>query len=137
MALRTKKTWWGTVLDAPDGRALAEFYARLLDWQIFGATDDGAAVAPSEDIGYYLGFQTEANYIRPVWPAGPGDPQMSMHLDIEVDDLEQAVAHAVEAGAELAAYQPQESVRVMLDPAGHPFCLYLDPTDAPPEATAP
>jgi hypothetical protein len=54
---------------------------------------------------------------------------MSMHLDVEVDDLDQAVRHAVEAGAELAGYQPQLTVRVMLDPAGHPFCLYLDPAD--------
>lgn len=52
---------------------------------------------------------------------------MSMHLDVAVDDLEQAVAHAQECGAELATYQPQDDVRVMLDPAGHPFCLYLDP----------
>jgi hypothetical protein len=51
---------------------------------------------------------------------------MSMHLDLQVDDLDEAVAHAVEAGAELASFQPQEKVRVMLDPAGHPFCLYLD-----------
>jgi hypothetical protein len=32
----------------------------------------------------------------------------------------------VDAGAELALSQPQDEVRVMLDPAGHPFCLYLD-----------
>jgi hypothetical protein len=51
---------------------------------------------------------------------------MSMHLDIEVDDLEHAVAYAIEEGAELADFQPQDNVRVMLDPAGHPFCLYLD-----------
>jgi Glyoxalase-like domain len=55
-----------------------------------------------------------------------GQPQMSLHLDIEVDDLEQAVAHAVEVGAEQAEYQPQKNVGVMLDPAGHPFCLYND-----------
>jgi hypothetical protein len=48
---------------------------------------------------------------------------MSLHLDIEVDALEQAVVHEVEVGAEQAEYQPQETVRVMLDPAGHPFCL--------------
>ena len=54
---------------------------------------------------------------------------MSMHLDFEVDDLDASVAHALEAGAELVAYQPQETVRVMLDPAGHPFCLYLDTSD--------
>jgi hypothetical protein len=128
MALRTTKTWWGTVLDAPDGPALAQFYARLLGWQVFPG-DDGGAVAPAEDAGYYLGFQTEEHYVRPVWPAGPGDPQMSMHLDIAVDDLEQAVAHAVECGAVQADHQPQDDVRVMLDPAGHPFCLYLDPSE--------
>jgi hypothetical protein len=49
---------------------------------------------------------------------------MMMHLDFEVDDLDAAVAHAVELGAEEAAFQPQNNVRVLLDPAGHPFCLY-------------
>ena len=129
MTLRTRTAWWGTVLDAPDGRALGQFYARLLGWQYFDDGDDGGSVAPSEDAGSYLGFQTERAYVRPVWPAAPGEPQMSMHLDIAVDDLEEAVAHAVEAGAELASHQPQDDVRVMLDPAGHPFCLYLDVED--------
>ena len=50
---------------------------------------------------------------------------MQLHLDFQVDDLDEAVAHAVECGAELADFQPQERVRVLLDPAGHPFCLYL------------
>jgi predicted enzyme related to lactoylglutathione lyase len=127
MSLRTSTTWWGTVLDAEDAPALAHFYARLLDWQVFSEDETGAAVAPSEDAGYYLGFQTEEHYVRPVWPVEPGRPQMSMHLDFEVDDLERAVAHALKCGAELAEYQPQDDVRVLLDPAGHPFCLYLDP----------
>ena len=48
-----------------------------------------------------------------------------MHLEIAVDDLEASVAHAVAQGATLAGFQPQEDVRVCLDPAGHPFCLYL------------
>ena len=47
-----------------------------------------------------------------------------MHLDIEVDDLETAGARAVAAGAALADFQPQDDVRVYLDPAGHPFCLW-------------
>ena len=126
MALRTQKQWWGVVLDAADGRALAHFYARLLGWQVFNEDEYGAAVAPSEDAGYNLSFETEKHYVRPVWPTVDGEPQMSMHLDIAVDDLDEAVAYAVEVGAELASYQPQETVRVMLDPAGHPFCLYLD-----------
>lgn len=127
--LRTRATWWGVALDAPDGVALAEFYARLLGWELFNPGDGEAAVAPSADAGYNLAFQTEPLYQRPVWPAEPGAPQMSMHLEIEVDDLDEAVAYAVSVGAEVAAFQPQQHVRVLLDPAGHPFCLYLD-TDA-------
>jgi hypothetical protein len=61
-----------------------------------------------------------------VWPTEPGAPQMSMHLEIEVDDLDEAVRYALGVGAELADYQPQDRVRAMFDPAGHPFCLYLD-----------
>ena len=68
---------------------------------------------------------TADSYVPPVWPAGPGDRQMLMHLDIEVDDLDAAGAHAVATGATLAEFQPQDDVRVFLDPAGHPFCLFL------------
>lgn len=126
MALRTKAHWFGVVLDAPDARELARFYQRLLGWRIFADEPGWVTLAPSEDAGYNLAFATEEHYARPVWPTEPGEPQMELHLDFEVDDLEQAVAHAVSAGAEPAGFQPQEQVRVMLDPAGHPFCLYLD-----------
>lgn len=129
MPLRTKKHWFGIVLDAPDARELAHFYERLLGWQIFNEADDWVDLAPSKDAGYNFAFATEQHYVRPVWPTEVGTPQMSMHLDLEVDDLEEAVAYAVGVGAELAAYQPQETVRVLLDPAGHPFCLYLDTDD--------
>lgn len=52
---------------------------------------------------------------------------MTSHLDIAVDDLQAGVDWARQAGATLADYQPQEHVRVMLDPAGHPFCLFARP----------
>jgi catechol 2,3-dioxygenase-like lactoylglutathione lyase family enzyme len=113
-----------TVLDSPDARELAYFYRRLLGWEI--PTDEPGWVtlrAPGGGAG--LSFQTEAAYVRPTWPAGPGDQQMTMHLDVEVDDLSAAGAHAVAAGAALADYQPQEKVHVYLDPAGHPFCLWV------------
>jgi hypothetical protein len=51
---------------------------------------------------------------------------MMMHLEIRVDDLDAAVAQAVALGATVAGFQPQEDVRVCLDPAGHPFCLYTE-----------
>jgi catechol 2,3-dioxygenase-like lactoylglutathione lyase family enzyme len=113
-----------TVIDAPDPRALAEFYGRLLGWPIGRDEPDWVTLRPPGG-GPGLSFQTEGAFARPTWPAGPGDQQMMMHLDIEVDDLEAAGAVAVAAGAVLAGYQPQEDVRVYLDPAGHPFCLWL------------
>jgi hypothetical protein len=51
---------------------------------------------------------------------------MMAHLEILVDDLAAALAHAVECGATAPEFQPQDDVRVCLDPDGHPFCLYLD-----------
>jgi hypothetical protein len=51
---------------------------------------------------------------------------MMAHLDIRVDDLGAAVDHAVAAGATVAGFQPQDHVRVCLDPDGHPFCLYVE-----------
>ena len=50
---------------------------------------------------------------------------MQLHLDVEVDDLDAALEVAVAAGAHLAEFQPQDDVRVLLDPAGHPFCLWV------------
>lgn len=121
----SRHDYWGAVLEAPDGPALARFYATLLEWEIASERPEFATIAPAEGVAY-LGFQTSPEYVRPVWPAVEGSQQMMMHLDIEVTDLEAAVAHAIELGAQPAEYQPQNSVRVMLDPAGHPFCLYLD-----------
>lgn len=134
MALRTTTTWWGVVLDAPDASSLAAFYARLLGWRVFSDDGEFATVAPSQHAGHYLAVQREDLYVRPVWPAEPGKPQMSLHLDLAVDDLEAAEAHAVAVGAVTADHQPQDDVRVMLDPAGHPFCLYLDDDATPPHA---
>jgi hypothetical protein len=54
----------------------------------------------------------------------PGKQGMQMHLEVEVSDLAAAVEHAIELGATQADHQPQDNVRVMLDPDGHPFCLY-------------
>jgi catechol 2,3-dioxygenase-like lactoylglutathione lyase family enzyme len=103
--------------------ALADFYRRLLGWTT-SLEEPGWVILRSPGAGHTLNFQTEERYARPAWPAGPGDQQMMMHLEIHVDDLEAGVAHALAQGATLASYQPQDDVRVCLDPAGHPFCLF-------------
>ena len=112
-------------LNSPDPPALARFYSRLLGWPI-ETEEPGWVTLRNPDGGIGMGFHIEDIYVRPVWPAEPGEQQMMMHLEIRVDDLEAGSAHARECGAILADYQPQDDVRVHLDPDGHPFCLYLD-----------
>jgi hypothetical protein len=67
-----------------------------------------------------------ADYEPPVWPNTTGRQQMMMHLDIAVDDVDRAVAWAVQSGPTVAPVQPHVDVRVVLDPDGHPFCLFAD-----------
>ena len=117
-------TLTAAVLDTPDPQGLARFYQRLLGWPLREDHPEWATLRP-EDGGPGLSFQREERHVPPVWPAADGDPRMQVHLDIEVDDLDAAVRIDVEAGATVADFQPQEGVRVCLDPAGHPFCLFL------------
>ena len=112
-----------TVLGTPDPRGLARFYQRLLGWPLVTDDSDWVTLRPANG-GAGLSFQLEEQHTPPTWPAGGDQQQMQLHLDIEVDDLASAVAAAVDAGAREAEFQPQDDVRVMLDPAGHPFCLF-------------
>lgn len=111
-------------ISAPVPGDLARFYGQLLGWDITTEQSD-YVVLKNPDGGVSLSFQTELPYARPTWPAEPGDQQMMMHLEIRVHDLEGAVEHATQCGATVADYQPQDDVRVCLDPVGHPFCLWL------------
>ena len=112
-------------ISASDPGALAGFYSRLLDWPIAEQEPHWVVLRdPAGGVG--IAFQPEpAGYARPTWPAEPGQQQMMMHLEIRVEDLAAAEAHAAACGATRAEYQPQDDVRVYLDPAGHPFCLFL------------
>jgi len=112
------------VLDSTDANELAAFYVRLLGWSV--RTDEpGWVTLAAPEGGAGLSFQTEPDYVAPRWPAAQAHQQMMAHLDIEVDELAAAGRHAVGAGAVLADFQPQSDVRVYLDPAGHPFCLFV------------
>ena len=96
-----RKDWWGVVLDAPDVAVLTRFYADLRGWTVWKQDEDGAALDLGEGVAY-LAIQHNPDYERPVWPATAGSPQMMLHLDFEVTDLDAAVAHAVSLGAEAA-----------------------------------
>ncbi|MFD5594501.1 VOC family protein [Streptomyces griseorubiginosus] len=116
------------VLDARDAHELAAFYKRLLGYVVRAEEPHWVLIGPPPGTaGTSLAFETEPDYVPPVWPTRrPGDQQMMLHLDIEVDDLEAEVARAVAEGARLADHQPQDDVRVLYDPSGHPFCLWTE-----------
>ena len=123
------------VLDSADPRSLASFYERLLGWMVVVSEparpdeqpEDGWVMLRSPEGGTGLSFQYDANYLPPDWPAAAGQQQMMVHLDIAVENLDKGVTFAREIGARLSDHQPQDDVRVMLDPAGHPFCLFEGP----------
>jgi catechol 2,3-dioxygenase-like lactoylglutathione lyase family enzyme len=112
-------------IGSPDPGALARFYERLLGWRI-GHEEPDFVVVRNPTGGVALSCQLEADYRRPVWPAGSDDQQMQLHLEIRTDDLAGGVEHALGCGATLAESQPQADVRVCLDPDGHPFCLWIE-----------
>ena len=125
MRSRTTGMWWGNAIEAPDPSALAHFYSGLLGWPV-GHEEPGTAVVAAAAEGPYLVFQQATDYVAPVWPPVEGRQRPMVHLDFQVGDLDEAVAEAVALGARLADHQPQDHVRVLLDPAGHPFCLCRD-----------
>jgi predicted enzyme related to lactoylglutathione lyase len=117
----------GPVIDAgaaDDALNVASFYERLLGWPVVDDAPGGWAKLESPEGGLKIEIQGSGDYRPPIWPTEPGEQQMMVHLDFATDDLDAAVAWAVEAGATVAPHQPQPGVRVMIDPAGHPFCLF-------------
>ena len=113
-------------LGTSDPVTLARFYARLLGWTL-GPTDEQSWVAVRDpDGGVGIACQFEEHHVPPSWPGQPGEQQMQLHLEIQVADLQGGLRHALHCGARMAAYQPQHDVRVCLDPAGHPFCLWVE-----------
>ncbi|MGI8877799.1 MAG: VOC family protein [Candidatus Limnocylindria bacterium] len=126
----------GPVLDAPDVAALTRFYEQLLGWEVEDidgprpgrpAGDGWSRLRPA-DGSTKIEIQFEEHYVRPVWPGAPGTQGMQIHLDIWVEDVAAGVAWATACGATEAEHQPEDRdhdrLRIMLDPAGHPFCLW-------------
>ncbi len=116
-------------IDCEDADELAAFYSRLLGWET--TASDGKDWRQLRDPagGVGINIQGERWYRRPTWPEEPEAQHKMMHFEIEVDDLEATVAAAVEAGGREAPAQPedrdQDRIRVILDPAGHPLCLFV------------
>lgn len=113
-------------LDSRNAEEHADFYQKLLGCTIrFTNTDNGLKFVGIKDEtnNIILLFQEADDYIKPVWPTEQGQQQQMAHLDFFTDDLEKDVNHALACGAKLAETQYSDRWRVMIDPAGHPFCI--------------
>lgn len=105
-------------IDCPDPIALSRFYADLL-----GVENRGDFVLLPGD-AVEIWFQPVEGYQPPTWPSQERGQQV--HLEMVTNDVEAAARHAEAVGASRASYQPGEGEWVvMLDPAGHPFCLTI------------
>lgn len=106
-------------LDCEDPSSLAGFWASLLDGEVVVDLSHFAAVRLP---ALWITAQRVEGHRRATWP--DGDVAKQIHLDLAVDDLAATCARAIELGARLADVQPSaERYLVMIDPAGHPFCL--------------
>ncbi len=129
--MATRPTTWKTVtLDCADAEGLGAFYSRLLGWDI--TAGDGAGWVQLRDPkgGVGINLQAEDWYEPPTWPEESGRHGKMMHFEFLVADLESSVQLVLERGGSEAAYQPPDRdptrLRVMVDPAGHPFCLFVE-----------
>jgi hypothetical protein len=106
-------------LDCADPTRLGEFWAYMLGGDVIVVSDDVVAVRTP---WVWLTALRVANYTPPTWPSD--DVPKQMHLDLAVTDLDEAAVEAERHGARPASEQPApDRWRVLLDPAGHPFCL--------------
>jgi catechol 2,3-dioxygenase-like lactoylglutathione lyase family enzyme len=92
-----------TVLDCPDPRALAAFYAQVLGMQVNEDEEDWVVIGRVPG-ARELAFQRVTTWVPPRWP-DPRFPQQ-LHLDIRVDDVDAA--------------EREQGFRVFADPAGCP-----------------
>ncbi|MGP4046684.1 VOC family protein [Streptomyces sp. 2A115] len=108
------------VLDCPDPRALAGFYAEVLGGTVEADGDDWFDLRMPD--GQTLAFQAAPGHVPPKWPAP--DASQQFHLDLTVEDMDAAEREVLALGAKaLDTEDRTRTWRVYADPAGHPFCL--------------
>ncbi|KZM72820.1 VOC family protein [Nocardia terpenica] len=114
-------------IDAAHPPTLADFYSRLLGWQIHHSDDDYAMIGDGRTT---LCFGAVDRHTPARWPDDPDHPKR-VHFDLTVDDLAAATERALELGATVPEFQPGATPEweghqpwvVILDPEGTPICL--------------
>lgn len=129
------------VLDATDPRGLAEFYRELLGLT-YRSGDEPPP--PGEDDergrdwlvlrhphgGIQIAVQGVKTLTESTWPLD--DVPQQLHLDctvVSTEELENQHQRALALGARVLLDRtddPDEPLWVYADPAGHPFCVFVD-----------
>ncbi len=130
------------VLDATDGRAVAEFWRELLGFS-YRPGDEAPAPGQPDPQGEdwlvlrdgdgqaRLAVQRVAELPASTWPEAEVPQQL--HLDLTVGDVEALAVQrdrALALGATVLrdrSTDPEEPLYVFADPAGHPFCIFVSP----------
>ncbi len=106
-------------LDSSDPAELSAFYRELLDLEVLFDSENFVAL---KGAGILMTMQRIEDHLPPSWPTGEVPKQI--HLELAVSDLDKAESEALAAGARKAGVQPSpDAWRVLIDPAGHPFCI--------------
>jgi hypothetical protein len=120
--------WTGITLDCADEAGpMARFYEGLLGFEIRSLGPRWAQLFDPNG-GVHINIAAMPWYQPPMWPEKPGELTKMLHFEVQVQNLEAAVARALEVGGTEAMWQPpdrnRDRMRVMLDP-GHPLCLFV------------
>ncbi|ROS73383.1 VOC family protein [Cellulomonas sp. PhB143] len=111
------------IVDCPDPRGSAVFWAALLGREITYEDADFVVVSTSDQASG-IAFQRATGNVAPTWP-DPAVPQQ-LHLDVMVEDVAASAPEVLALGA------TRLEGDVFADPGGHPFCLVRRPGWAPP-----
>ncbi len=108
------------VVDCAEAAPLATFYQSVFGGEITRSDQSSVWLRLG---GVTVIFRAVDGYQPPTWPSSAVSTQV--HLDLWVDDLDQAEARLHRLGAVTVEPEPAGPGRhrVMRDPAGHPFCI--------------
>jgi hypothetical protein len=108
------------IVDCAAAGTMVTFYQAACGGDVIKTDGDSAWLKVG---GATVIFREVAGYRTPTWPSA--DVPMQIHLDFAVDDLGRVEKLLWQHGATTPEYQPHrdDGHVVMLDPAGHPFCI--------------
>ena len=118
-----RKDWWGIYLEAPDPHVLLAFWSAILDKPIHSEDEEGGALDFVEGVAY-LAVQKADVYEPPVWPPSPGARACSCTSRSRSRTWRPRSSTRSSWARRWRSASPRTTCACMLDPAGHPFCLY-------------